>query len=251
LVLGGPGARRRTNADDSDGGPKPTWTAYTARSNSAANLPLPTPLVATPSAPVVTTGTATSIAATSATLDGTVNAENQPTTYHFEYDTTTGYGSRTPNQTASPIDYASHSGAANVSRLTPGVTYHYRLVATNAAGTTQGGDQAFTSALRSYRDTVLGTPGLAGYWRLGEQSGTTAADETRTTPGRYLGGYTLGGPSALAGDANTSGSFDGVSGEMRTPGPALAASGSLEGWFNWQSGVALMRDHHWRLDPGL
>jgi Concanavalin A-like lectin/glucanases superfamily len=234
---------RRTKTDDSDAGPKPAWTAYTARSNSSVSLPLPTPLVATPSAPVVATGAATSVGATSATLNGTVNAENQPTTYHFVYWTTTGYGSTTPDQTVSPIDYASHAVAANVSGLTPGATYHYRLVATNATGTTQGEDRVFTSALRSYRDTVLGTTGLASYWRLGEQNGTTtAADETGISPGRYLGGYTLGGPSALAGDSNTSVGFDGVSGEMTTPGPALAASGSIEGWFNWQSGVALMRD---------
>jgi polysaccharide biosynthesis protein PslG len=137
---------RRTNTDDSDGGPKPAWTAYTARSNSAAALPLPTPLVATPSAPLVATGAATSIGTTSVTLNGTVNAENQPTTYHFEYGTTTRYGSRTqPDQTVSPTDYASHSVAANVGGLKPGATYHYRLVATNATGTTQGVDRAFTS----------------------------------------------------------------------------------------------------------
>src|SRR5436190_1194756 len=97
-------------------------------------------------------------------------------------------------------------------------------------------------APRSYRDTVLSTTGLAGYWRLGEQSGTAAADETRTSAGSYQGGYTLGGPSALARDSNTSVGFDGVSGEMKTSGPALASSASIEGWFNWQSGVALMRD---------
>src|SRR3954470_4150185 len=233
---------RHTNPDDSDGGPKPAWTAYTARSNSAADLPLPTALVATPSAPVVATGAATSVGATSGTLNGTVNAKNQPTTYHYEYGPTTGYGSRTPDQTVSPVDYANHPAAANVSGLTPGTTYHYRLVATNATGPTQGGYRAFTSALRSYRDTVLSTTGLAGYWRLGEQSGTTAADETRTSPGSYQGGYSLGGPSALAGDSNTSVGFDGVNGEMKTSGPALASSGSIEGWFNWQSGVALMRD---------
>ena len=37
--------------------------------------------------------------------------------------------------------------------------------------------------------------------------------------------------------------FDGIGGEMSVPGPALpATSGSLEGWFNWQGGVAVMRD---------
>ena len=94
-----------------------------------------------------------------------------------------------------------------------------------------------------YRDAVVATSGLAGYWRLGEQSGSTAADETNSAPGSYLGGYTLGQPGALAGDPDTSGSFDGTSGEMSAPAPALpATSGSLEGWFKWLGGVTLMRD---------
>jgi hypothetical protein len=77
---------------------------------------------------------------------------------------------------------------------------------------------------------------------LGEQSGGTAADKTKTAPGSYLGGYTPGQPGAFAGDANSSVAFDGIGGEMTAPGPALPSTGSLEGWFNWQGGVAVMRD---------
>jgi len=234
---------RRTQADDSDGGPKPAWTAYTERSAPATALTLPTLLAATPSAPVVTTDAATSIAATSATLNGAINPENQPTTYHFEYGTSTGYDSKTaPDQPVSPTDYASHPVTASVSGLIPGTTYHYRLAAVNATGTTYGDARTFTATSRSYRDTVLVTTGLTSYWRLGEHSGTAAVDETGSSPGSYHGGYILGGPGALAGDLDSSVAFDGTSGEMTPAGPALASSGSLEGWFNWQGGVALMRD---------
>jgi hypothetical protein len=41
------------------------------------------------SEPVVATGNATAITSTSATLNGTVNAEGQATTYYFEYGATT------------------------------------------------------------------------------------------------------------------------------------------------------------------
>ena len=53
------------------------------------------------------------------------------------------------------------------------------------------------------------------YWRLGEPGGTTAGDSKKAFlssryPGTYVGGVALGRPGALAGDGNTSASFDGV-----------------------------------------
>jgi hypothetical protein len=233
---------RRTNTNDTDGGAKPAWNAYTSRSRAAAELPLPVALGSVPSAPEVSTGDATAVTETSATLNGTVNPENQSTSFHFEYGTSSSYGSKTPDQTVSPTDYASHSVSGAVSGLTPGATYHYRLVATNGAGTTAGQDRTFTAAVKSYRNTILGTTGLAGYWRLGEQSGATAADATATNAGSYLGGYTLGQQGALTRDTDTAVRFDGVSGEMTVGGASLSSSGSIEGWFKWESGTSLLRD---------
>lgn len=92
--------------------------------------------------PVLSTGNATAITSTSATLNGTVNPEGQATTYYFEYGTTTSYGSQTAASDAG-------SGTANVkvsapsASLAPATTYHYRLVATNGAGTTLGSDVSF------------------------------------------------------------------------------------------------------------
>jgi hypothetical protein len=94
----------------------------------------------------------------------------------------------------------------------------------------------------AYRRAVLATAGLRAYWRLGETSGTTARDETGAHAGQYVGGFDLGQPGALFGDPDTAAGFDGTTGEMTAPGPALAASGSLEGWFDWRGGTALMRD---------
>src|SRR5581483_11360804 len=51
------------------------------------------PVIApTPTAPVVSTGPASQVAATSAEVTGTVNPEGSATTYHFEYGPTGGYG---------------------------------------------------------------------------------------------------------------------------------------------------------------
>src|SRR5579864_7897519 len=91
------------------------------------------------STPTVTTGPVTAIGPTTATVAGTVNPNGAATTWHVEYGTTTGYGSETPS-----INIGSGTSAVSVSAdlsgLKPGTTYHYRVVATNGAGTTQGSD---------------------------------------------------------------------------------------------------------------
>jgi hypothetical protein len=96
--------------------------------------------------PAVVTGSASSITSTSATLNGTVNPEGAATTYQFQFGTSTSYGSVTP---ASPASAGSGSSAigksAGLSGLSASTTYDYRLVATNATGTTDGGNRTFTT----------------------------------------------------------------------------------------------------------
>jgi hypothetical protein len=59
-----------------------------------------------------------------------------------------------------------------------------------------------------YRATVL-SDAPAAYWRLGETTGTAAADELGGAPGTYENGVTLGAVGALADFANTAASLDG------------------------------------------
>jgi Concanavalin A-like lectin/glucanases superfamily len=94
-----------------------------------------------------------------------------------------------------------------------------------------------------YRDAVLATQGLEGYWRLGESSGTLAADASgRAGAGSYLGGPGLGARGALRADADTAARFDGVDDEMQAGGAPASGAATLEGWFFWEAGVALLRD---------
>jgi hypothetical protein len=99
-----------------------------------------------PSAPVVATGAVSGVTNTAATLNGTVNPEGAATTYQFQYGTSTSYGSVMP---ASPANAGSGSSvigeSAGLSGLSAGTTYDYRLVATNATGTTNGSNQTFTT----------------------------------------------------------------------------------------------------------
>jgi predicted outer membrane repeat protein len=94
--------------------------------------------------PIVATGAASGVSSSSATLNGTVNPDNLATTYHFEYGTSTAYGSSTASQSAGS-DYAAHPESATITGLTPGTTYHFRIVASNAVGTSAGSDQVFTT----------------------------------------------------------------------------------------------------------
>src|SRR4051812_8398427 len=92
-------------------------------------------------APAATTGPAPAVTDHSATLGGSVDANGAPTSYHFEYGPTTAYGSVTPSADA---DFGGVA-AATVGGLSPVTIYHYRLVASNAAGVTEGADQTFTT----------------------------------------------------------------------------------------------------------
>jgi len=94
--------------------------------------------------PTAFTNAVTNIGATTATLNGTVNASNFSTTVIFEYGTDAGYGS-TIAAVQSPLTGSSNIAvSAGVTGLTSNITYHYRVIAENCRGITFGADQTFT-----------------------------------------------------------------------------------------------------------
>ncbi len=97
----------------------------------------------TTAGPDAVTGGASNVTPTSATLNGTVNANGRATTYYFEYGKTTAYGTKTAVQNGgsatSPV-----AVTAAVSGLQTGQAYHFRLVGSNDAGSTQGADMSFS-----------------------------------------------------------------------------------------------------------
>jgi len=93
--------------------------------------------------PVVITNPATNVAGSSATLHGWVDPHGLNSTVYFQYGRTISYGSRTPNQTKAGNTY--QGVIANISGLAASTTYHFRLVASNSAGTRYGGDRTFTT----------------------------------------------------------------------------------------------------------
>jgi DNA-binding beta-propeller fold protein YncE len=92
------------------------------------------------------------VSAGSAVLSGRVMAGEAQATYHFDYGTTSAYGSRTPKITAK----GTFPVSAQVEGLAPDTEYHFRLVAENEAGVEVSTDEAFTTLPRS--STVEGLP---------------------------------------------------------------------------------------------
>jgi hypothetical protein len=93
--------------------------------------------------PVVTTAAASNMASFSATLNGSLDPHGLTTSVHFQYGTTTSYGSTTLTQSQTGTTF--RNIAANISGLTASTVYHFRIVATNSAGTTYGSDRTFTT----------------------------------------------------------------------------------------------------------
>lgn len=98
----------------------------------------------------------------------------------------------------------------------------------------------------AYRDAVLGTSGLVGYWRLGD-TGTTATDSSGNARHGTITGATVGATSLLASDTvDTALSFDGVN-DAVTIADSTNMSGTagltVEAWIHatvWLTGAPII-----------
>ncbi|MHB8692817.1 MAG: hypothetical protein ACYDHH_16395 [Solirubrobacteraceae bacterium] len=108
--------------------------------------------VGVPCLPSASAASSSAVGTSVATFTATVNPHGLATTAHFEYGLDAQY--RTPSSTAvvydlsSPeqpggSDFAAHTISDTVTGLVPNALYHFRLVATNSAGTVDGPDQTF------------------------------------------------------------------------------------------------------------
>ena len=108
------------------------------------------------SVPVVTTNPATYVASFSTTLNGSVDPQGLTTTVYFQYGTTTSYGHTTAMQTQTGNTF--RNIAANISGLTANTIYHFRIVATNSAGTRYGSDKTLTTLSATGPPVVTSNP---------------------------------------------------------------------------------------------
>ena len=93
------------------------------------------------------------VTSTAATLSGVVWPSGKPTTYWFEYGTTTSYGQTTPTKSVGPT-----AGGVGVSErvtgLSPGTSYHVRLCQDNSEGRKCHADVAFTTKQPGFQEEV-------------------------------------------------------------------------------------------------
>lgn len=101
--------------------------------------------------PTVTTGAASGVTQTAATVAGSVNPNGFATTCRFEYGTSASYGSSIDCAAAPGSGSSAVAASAALAGLSPGTTYHFRIVATNGGGTSNGADATFTTAAAEQR----------------------------------------------------------------------------------------------------
>lgn len=162
--------------------------------------------------PQASTGAASGVGQSGATVSGTVDAGGQATQYYFEYGPTANYGFETASRdggsgtTPQPV-------SADLTGLASGTTYHYRLVAVSPGGTALGGDQTFStttpptattggpSRVRTTSAVLNGTTDPNGHQTTYYfQYGPTTAYGKQTAPGSAGSGTSNVAVHAFIGD---------------------------------------------------
>jgi hypothetical protein len=189
--------------------------------------PLDATLTAVLVPPLAITQPAAHVTANKATLNGSVNPCGSIARYYFQYGLTTAYGSNTA-LTSLPAGFTAVPVAVLITGLDAGVTYHFRLVATNDFGTNAGADLTFTTPL-----TIVQQPASAVVCVGGAATFSVAASSASVTyqwqrrepgtasfadiPGATAASYTT--PSATVADDGAA--FRAI---ISTPGTSLASA---------------------------
>jgi hypothetical protein len=139
-------------------------------------LALLAPAAADARAPTVTTGGVANVTSSSALLKGSVNPQGKETAYYFQLGTTKAYGVSTAAVNAGS-GTRTQAVAQQVTGLAGFTTYHYRIVAVSAGGTSVGNDQSFTTAKIPLSLMIAAAPNPVPF------GGTTIIEGTLTGTG--------------------------------------------------------------------
>jgi streptogramin lyase len=163
-----------------------------------------------PPPPTVVTGAASAVELTSATLNATVDPNGaEATGCYFEYGPTASYGSSLPCSSLPGSGESPVAVSASITGLTVATTYHYRIAATNAEGTSRGADREFTTA---------GPPEFGRCAKV--------AHEREGAKTVYHGGFTSS--TCLSTNAAKVGKYEWHSGVSQAPFTLTAAAATLE-----------------------
>ena len=129
--------------------------------------------------PASITQAASEVSTTGATLTGTVNPNDLPTTVSFEWGTTTNYGSVATISQNPLTGNSIINVTVIISGLTPGTTYHYRIKTVNSLGTAYGSDITFSTTGLPPSATTQAASGLSSI--SATLNGTVNANSLPTT----------------------------------------------------------------------
>ena len=161
------------------------------------------------------------------TFNGSASSDQDGTIVKYEWDLD-GDGTFELNTGTTPT--------ATKTYAAPG-TVNTRLRVTDDGGNVGIASLALAigvSGVSSHSDTLLDTPGLVSYWRMGDATGPTIADSKSTNNATAANGPVFGAAGGVPGDSNTAVTFDGVNDSARAN---LNLSGtsvvSVEFWLKW------------------
>ncbi len=147
----------------------------------------------TRSAPLIDGESVADVSSNGALLQAEINPLGAATTYRFEFGTTLSYGTNVPVSDAS-IGAGSSDVAVSqqLTGLQPSTTYHFRVVAVNSFGTTEGPDRTFVtyppapSGLPDGRAYELVTPPSTGGNAIGTGGSSPVGEASVSTDGEHV-----------------------------------------------------------------
>ena len=156
--------------------PVATYTArLVAEDGEGNNVTFPVVFATPPAQPVAVTGSVSGVGTDKAHLQGTVNPLGAQASYHFEYGTSTAYGSRVPvTEGVAGGGRKAIAVGHDVTGLLPGTVYHYRLVADGPGGQGAGADHTFETP-------AVAPPGRAYELVSPLDKGNVSVDTSHTT----------------------------------------------------------------------
>jgi hypothetical protein len=198
-----------------------------AHRQAGIGAPPPDPTVKDPS-----NLTATAVSSSQINLSWSDNSSNEGE-FLIERDTSPAFASPVVKVAWANSTFFSDTG------LSPSTAYYYRVKAKNATDSSGYSNTATATTLAvqpppaGYSAAVIADSPVS-YWRLGEASGSAAADERGVNPGAYVNSPTLGQASLLTTDTtNKAVGFDGTNDNVRVANSAtlgLSSPLSLEAW---------------------
>ncbi len=155
------------------------------------------------------TDAATGIDRTSATLNGSYLGQGEETHVYFKYGTSTAYGSTTPVQDIPANNVQTPVSALLDEVLAPQTIYHFKVVASNGKGTSQGEDRTF--------ETLPAVPGISTDPATNIKTATADLNGSFTGDGLNVRYFFEWGSSDLYGNETAVGEITAPSGATSVP----------------------------------